>query len=1104
MRTRNLILLVLLILALAYVGAAYTAEPKSGVAAPQSLEKDFDIARFARVVTWDPNRTGSHPSRIEELKIDEIFLETDVLPAANGTYIVPRAPNGQGCIGLQWMQSIESRILKELVLLFAEGSPMPSTNEIRIESWVGESAWQGDWKPLPVKIEQEGNRWFFRIIWPNGGPGCIGVEKVRWIFPASTRPFVVSKIETFTLCKWDSVVLNLELEKPKTGQSGRIELYNGEIIEPPAKDNSLHCEWDLAGPLQLKIRYCKPEKRLLKSDRTLVTVRLPEGTFSVSINDILEHGCVYVPAFGFFMAKDSADVSPVRNKMADTFSLYPVAISNGVSLDKYRQKITGNETILRLLSVAQDGERSRTIRQRVRKTPDQSFTQAMEKVHHKVQDNGPTMLSLACDNHKFVVERAGDLWVFEGGFKLIPTFGSGKNEKLTRNMYGGWLPVPVTTVEEDGIRYRQRTFVAPYGQENPDYHPFLQRQPICVAELIIENPHPDSADSSLNLRFLADAKKNQPAELQQVQNGMVVQKQERLLAFVDTSEIKTLKVEAQNGNLIISGTVPGQTTESCFVYIPTWEIKPDEYASLKGGTKLLSETETYWNNILASAAQLEIPEPLLLNVIRASQVYCLMAARNEEQGKRFAAWISSDRYGPLESEAHSIIRGMDLMGNEDFARRSMDFFINKYNPAGYLTTGYTVMGTGWHLWTLAEHYQLTKDSQWLKKVAPEVARVCQWIVRQREKTKKINIYGEKLPEYGLMPPGVAADWNRFGYRSYNQGNFYAGLDGAARCLADIGYPDANSLLGNAAQFREDIQRSYLWTQQHSPVLSLSNGTWVPYYPSFVYGFGEDAYPGEDGGRSWCYDVEIGSHHLAVLGVLDETDPNIDWIADRMEDVWFFHDGLYDYPAEETKKDWFNLGGFSKVQPYYTRIQELYALIDDVKPFIRSYFNAIPSLLNTENLSFWEHFHNNGAWNKTHETGWFLAQTRLMLVMERGDDELWLAPFVTNHWMKNGMVVGVRNAPTKFGKVSYKITSAVSKGYIEAVVEPLVVRQAHHPERSRGTRSVPETLVLRLRHPDEKPIKSVTVNGKPHKDFNPQREYIRLKPDTGKIIVRAQY
>jgi hypothetical protein len=582
----------------------------------------------------------------------------------------------------------------------------------------------------------------------------------------------------------------------------------------------------------------------------------------------------------------------------------------------------------------------------------------------------------------------------------------------------------------------------------------------------------------------------EPAEPEYVQHGATVQKQGQLLAFLDTTGSPSPTVQTYNGDLVISGAIPGETTRRCFVYIPTWQIKPDEYASLKGGTELLSDTEAYWNNIMACGTQIEIPEPLLLNVIRASQVYCLMAARNEEHGKRIAAWIASDRYGPLESEAHSVIRGMDLMGHEDFARRSLDFFINKYNPAGYLTTGYTVMGTGWHLWTLAEHYQLTEDSQWLKEVAPGVARVCQWIVQQRDKTQKINAYGQRVPEYGLMPPGVAADWNRFGYRSYNQGNFYAGLYRAASGLADIGHRDANSLLRHAAQFRRDIQRAYRWTQQHSPVVPLSNGIWVPSYPSFVYGFGEDAFPGEDGGRSWCYDVEIGSHHLAVLGVLDESDPNIDWIADRMEDFWFFHDGLYDYPAQKTSKDWFNLGGFSKVQPYYTRIQELYALIDDVKPFIRSFFNAIPSLLNTENLSFWEHFHNGGAWNKTHETGGFLTQTRIMLVMERGD-QLWLAPFVTNHWMRDGMAVAVRNAPTKFGKVSYRITSAISKGYIEAVIEP-------------PTRSFPETLVLRLRHPEGKQIKAVMVNGKPHKDFNPLEEYIQLKPTTGKIIVRAQY
>jgi hypothetical protein len=49
-------------------------------------------------------------------------------------------------------------------------------------------------------------------------------------------------------------------------------------------------------------------------------------------------------------------------------------------------------------------------------------------------------------------------------------------------------------------------------------------------------------------------------------------------------------------------------------------------------------------------------------------------------------------------------------------------------------------------------------------------------------------------------------------------------------------------------------------------------------------------------------------------------------------------------------------------------------------------------------------------------------------------------------------VSVRNAPTRFGKVGYTITSNVAKGEIEAVVQL--------PERSTA-----KTIVLRLRHPD---------------------------------------
>jgi hypothetical protein len=232
------------------------------------------------------------------------------------------------------------------------------------------------------------------------------------------------------------------------------------------------------------------------------------------------------------------------------------------------------------------------------------------------------------------------------------------------------------------------------------------------------------------------------------------------------------------------------------------------------------------------------------------------------------------------------------------------------------------------------------------------------------------------------------------------------------------------------------------------------------YPSQVYcpGPSGNFFPGEDGNRSWCYDVELGTHQLVPQGILKPGSREVTEMMDNMEDVQFLSDGWFDYPAEKNHADWFDLGGFSKVQPYYCRNAEIYALEDDVKPFIRSYFNTIATLLNTENLSLWEHFRNSGGWNKTHETGYFLQQTRWMLVMER-DDQLWLAPLVTNNWLKDGMVISVGNAPTTFGKVSYRITSHVDKGSIEVVIEP--------PKRNP-----PKEIVIRLRHPEGKPIRSV--------------------------------
>ena len=134
---------------------------------------------------------------------------------------------------------------------------------------------------------------------------------------------------------------------------------------------------------------------------------------------------LYLPDYGVFVTRDPAPIT-----LAD-----------------YKQKIAGRKTIL----------------QQVRELPDQTLAQAMARTHHEAQREGPVMLSLACDNTKFVVERDGTLrfqattnltgdWFATAG-AIQPQFGDGQPGALTRSLDGGWLPIPVITAENKGVLY---------------------------------------------------------------------------------------------------------------------------------------------------------------------------------------------------------------------------------------------------------------------------------------------------------------------------------------------------------------------------------------------------------------------------------------------------------------------------------------------------------------------------------------------------------------------------------------------------------------------------------------------------------------------------
>lgn len=1029
--------------------ARLTIDPDAEAA--DRARPEVNIVPFGRLMAWDPaRREGTSALRIGEFPAEDIEMGRPLAAGRDGSIEVPDW-EGRNCLGVQWP---ESRSLRRLELEFSDGPNRPADDSVVAETWIGESAWQGRWAPLEAQVGRDGSR----LVWEIAGPTWrTPTPKVRWVFPSGGRPVVVKAVVVFTRSRWRAEDLRIEKVADSASPDFSIEVYNGVLQDPPSGD-PLRLDWKTAKTRD--IRLLASTSRTDKTDRTVLRFGPDPNGFAIAVEDVLAHGSVTFRG---------VRVSTTGGK-AEVDSRAP-AVSPGV-LDEVRSR------------------------------PDETLGHAMDIVHRDVQDLGPMMLSLAADNRKIVVDREGDVR-FDAStsindkareipdqWRLQVRPGTGKPTEVSRRLRGGWLPIPETTTWDGPIVYRQATCVAPLGEAGPDRPTWVRDRAVGVVELTIRNEGDAPAPARLVLSVVGAS----PVSVNVESPGTTIfQTGDRVLAIADVPVSEPISARSDPAGIALDGTLAPKTEARCVVLVPLWPIETGEKVAPPDGSTWEEQTASYWRSILTTAMQVDLPDPFLNDLVRASRVHCLLAARSEDSGRRVAAWISSDRYGPLESEAHAVVRGMDLLGHSEYARRSLEYFIKRYSPEGFLTTGYTLIGTGEHLWTLAEHFDRTRDEAWLRQAAPELKRVCAWIVRQRAKTKQLDRDGRKLPGYGLMPPGVSADWNRYAYRFFNDAQYCAGLAETARILTVIHDPAASALSAEAEAYRADLLAAYRWTQSRSPVLPLGDGRWSLAQPALLDSFGhvEEFQPGEDGNRSWAYSVEIGAHHLAATGILDPVSQEVGEMLDYLEGSPFLRSGMGEYPEPASRKDPFGLGGFAKVQPFYARVADLYAVRDDVKPFLRAYFHATSSLVSRENMSLWEHFHNQGGWNKTHETGWFLAQTRLMLVQERGED-LWLAPLITDRWLTDGKTTSVRNAPTRFGEVGYTLKSRVAEGRIEAAITP--------PDGP----TAPRRLVLRLRHPDGKLIRSVTVSGQAHTDFDPTAGIINLPAGTVERMVQVAY
>jgi hypothetical protein len=498
----------------------------------------------------------------------------------------------------------------------------------------------------------------------------------------------------------------------------------------------------------------------------------------------------------------------------------------------------------------------------------------------------------------------------------------------------------------------------------------------------------------------------------------------------------------------------------------------------------------------------------------------------EKNPKNGRLWFNDYPYGILAAETYMVLAALDMMGAHQAVEDGLDQWTSlpmdpdskghnegalPDRPSGLFSDGYGCLthavgpngyggqmdgihafGPGSIGWAIVQHYWLTRDTAWLKANAPRIKANAEWMLRQRQFVSHMVPGGERLWCNGLLParqptPDSGGLWTQvYECEAY----YYLFLEQFADALTVIDPAEGAKLKAEVADYRKDLLAAVDRSIALSPVVPVRDGMYHSVIPfaCYVRGLSTGAWGWmRDGSREhvgplYWETVQTAAPLISPAGLLSPNDVRVQGYLDVLEDRLLLEN------ANVGNRPWFDAGW--QYQGGLERTANMHLAADDVPVFLRSFLNCYAvDILQNDGYIFNEHA-VHGPPDKIFEEAAFLERFRNLLVMEQGDS-LWITRAAPRAWLAQGQKIAVKNAPTHFGTVSYEIVSDVEHGKINATVE-------------MPSRNPPKEVLLRLRHPQSTPIKSVTVNGQSWNDFDATAETTRLHDLQRVIKVEASY
>jgi hypothetical protein len=797
---------------------------------------------------------------------------------------------------------------------------------------------------------------------------------------------------------------------------------------------------------------------------TIVTVADKEHPFSFFLRDVTRDFPIYIPAYEVIVTT------------ADDQRTY----------DEIAQAIHARA--------------SRTKLQQIEDEPEETFADAAANTR---ESQVPTWLGLGRDMRIFEVDprlesiqprdHGHEVTLPEGGnepvqYSLMMGRGWGVVDKITRRLDEGELPILRGTLVDDDLTYEFTAFVTlestPLTAQNVQGTQYLvadghgigymfTKEQQAQYDSLLPGEMNKAEETVLCVRAVAINTASVPryAFLRNVApnlgraawGGKAPWSFDGTKGFALYQSDRVFSVSKLNGKPLASEEVsielqPGETA-TLEINLPHRPISAERAARLATMSfeDRLAQARRYWQEKLAAATQIDLPEKRVTEMICAGLLHLDLVTYGREPNGTLVPTIGI--YTAIGSESSPIIQFMDSMGWHDEARRALTYFLDKQHDDGFMQNfGGYMLETGAALWSMGEHYRYTRDDEWVKQIEPKLLKACDYLLKWRQRNLREDLRGKG---YGLMEGKVADPEDPFHSFMLN-GYAYLGMSRVAEMLQNVDPPAARKWQGEAEALKADIRTAFAETMAKSPVVPLGDGTWCPTVPPWTESRGPLVL--HAGGGNWfthgtavARDSAVGPLYLIFQEVLDPHELATDFLLDYHSELMLKRNVAYS-------------------QPYYSRHPVIHLRRGEVKPFLEAYYNTVASLADRQTYTFWEHFFHASP-HKTHEEAWFLMQTRWMLWMEQGVT-LKLLAGVPRAYFEDGKRIEIKRAASYFGPVSLKTESKLSDGRIVATVECGL---------DRGLKRVE----LRLPHPQGRRPTSVT-GGK----YNPDTETVTVEPFNG--------